>query len=407
MSRPGNQLARTEREEIARGIRLLLRDPLISVHLDPAGFDLVRKRRQPLTAWFDYYCGWRLVVEPRHGYARLIKVRGDAGPSRPARRRRGGRAPFDRRRYTLFCLACAELLATPVTTIGMLARSVVQAAAAETGVPEFDPVRADERSAFVDALKLLEHYGVIAATDGMTDAYLKDADAKVLYRVDTTRIMRLLATPVPPSRTGDDDGWPDPAELAVESRYGGLPPDAEPFDPSANAASTANQRALWARHSLLRRLLDDPVVYRKELTGDQTAFLASHTGRRTVREAAERAGFVLEERAEGLLLVDAEGLATETRFPDDGGPAQVAALLLLDLLAAQGPLSTIRLKQELDAILERFPGWAKAYQSEGGPARLLDDSLDVLALFGLVHRTEGMTLPLPAAARYRVALEDI
>ncbi len=396
MSRSGNQLARREREEIARAIRLLLRDPLISSHLDPAGFDLVRKRRQPLTAWFDYYCGWRLVVEPRHGYARLIKVRGDAGPARPARRRRGGRIPFDRRRYTLFCLACAELLATPVTTIGMLARGIVQAAAAEPDVPEFDPLRADERSAFVDALKLLEHYGVIAATDGMTDTYLRDAEAKVLYRVDTGRITRLLATPVPPSRTEDaDDHWPDPAALAVESRYGD----------AAEEERTGTQRALWTRHSLIRRLLDDPVVYRKELTPDQREYLSSPTGRRVVREAAERAGFALEERAEGLLLVDPEGLSTGERFPDDGTPAKVAALLLLDLLSTHGPLSSIRLRQELDGILDRFPGWAKAYQSSGGPARLLDDALDVLTLFGLVHRSEGMTLPLPAAARYRVALE--
>lgn len=402
MSQTGNQLARQEREEIARAIRLLLRDPLISAHLDPAGFDLVRRRRRPLTAWFDYYCGWRLVVEPRHGYARLVKIRGDAGPTRPARRRRGGGAPFDRRRYTLFCLACAELLATPVTTIGMLARGVVQAAAAEPDVPEFDPLRADERSAFVDALKLLEHYGVLAATDGATDAYLGNADAKVLYRVDTGRITRLLATPVPPFPAGD--GWPDPAHLAAESRYG-LPP-AGADDEAVHAGPTSTQRALWARHSLIRRLLDDPVVYRKELTPDQRAYLASPAGRRTVREAAERAGFVLEDRAEGLLLVDAEGLSTETRFPADGSPARVAALLLLDLLATHGPLSTIRLRQEIDGILERFPGWARVYQSEGGPARLLDDALDILAVFGLVHRTEGMTLPLPAAARYRVALDE-
>lgn len=401
MSSSGNQLARQEREEIARAIRLLLRDPLISAHLDPAGFDLVRRRRRPLTAWFDYYCGWRLVVEPRHGYARLVKVRGDAGSSRPARRRRGGGAPFDRRRYTLFCLACAELLTTPVTTIGMLARSVVQAAAAEPDVPEFDPVRADERSAFVDALKLLEHHGVLAATDGVTDAYLGNADAKVLYRVDTGRITRLLATPVPPFPAGG--GWLDPADLAEESRYGRPPAGAD--GETARAEPTSTQRALWTRHSLLRRLLDDPVVYRKELTAEQRAYLASPTGRRTVREAAERAGLVLEDRAEGLLLVDPEGLSTEARFPDDGSPAKVAALLLLDLLATHGPLSSIRLRQELDGILERFPGWARAYQSAGGPARLLDDALDVLAVFGLAHRTEGMTLPLPAAARYRVALD--
>lgn len=462
MSTLANQLVRAEKEEIARAIRTLLGRPLVSLHDDPAAFDLIRKRRQPLIQWFDYFCGWRLVVEPRQGYARLVKVRSKPGASRPARRRRTTRAPFDRRRYTLLCLCAAELLTSPVTTIGMLAQRVVQAAAVEADVPAFDPVRSDERAAFVDAVKLLEHYGAVTAMDGATDSYLDDEDAKVLYRVDTTRVIRLLAAPVPPSRVaadaqghlavemdskigagrdggvseeevrdrdvllgvgdrdddvlgirdydgdvlsatdpeGDAEGIGDPESdmrgssgvlraLTVEARYGGDEP-------------TETQRNLQARHSLIRRLLDDPVVYRDELTPAQSAYAASLTGRQILRRAAEEAGFVLEERAEGFLLIDGDAVATDTKFPDDGSHAKVAALLMLDLLVTSGPVTVARLDTEAAGLLRRFPQWAKAYQSDGGGPRLAADALEVLTLFGLARRSGDRVAALPAAARYRV-----
>ncbi|MEV4174067.1 TIGR02678 family protein [Nonomuraea sp. NPDC049709] len=410
MSSLANQLVRAEKEEIARAIRTLLGRPLVSLHDDPAAFDLIRKRRQPLIQWFDYFCGWRLVVESRQGYARLVKIGSEPGATRPARRRRTTRAPFDRRRYTLLCLCAAELLTSPVTTIGMLAQRVVQAAAVEADVPAFDPVRNDERAAFVDALKLLEHYGAITAMDGATDSYLDDEDAKVLYRVDTTRVIRLLAAPVPPSRVAaaretaleavpetaleerDPGGGParDPVRaLTVEARYGGDEP-------------TETQRNLWARHSLIRRLLDDPVVYRDELTPAQSAYAASLTGRQILRRAAEEAGFVLEERAEGFLLVDTDAIATDTKFPDDGSHAKVAALLMLDLLVTSGPVTAARLDREAAGLLRRFPQWAKAYQSEGGGPRLAADALQVLTQFGLARVTGDQVAALPAAARYRV-----
>ncbi|GAA1689495.1 hypothetical protein GCM10009733_102350 [Nonomuraea maheshkhaliensis] len=406
MSSLANQLVRAEKEEIARAIRTLLGRPLVSRHDDPAAFDLIRKRRQPLIQWFDYFCGWRLIVEPRQGYARLVKVKTEPGATRPARRRRTTRAPFDRRRYTLLCLCAAELLTSPVTTIGMLAQRVVQAAAVEEGVPAFDPVRSEERAAFVDALKLLEHYGALTAMDGATDAYLDDEDAKVLYRVDTTRVIRLLAAPVPPSRVAaelgghpvadaapmgegaDMVGPPVLAELTFEARYGGDEP-------------TTTQRNLRTRHSLIRRLLDEPVVHRDELTPDQAAYADSLTGRRLLRRAAGEAGFVLEERAEGFLLIDPDGIATDTRFPDDGSHAKVAALLMLDLLVTSGPVTDARLDAEAAGLLRRFPQWAKAYQSDGGGPRLAADALEVLTSFGLARRAGGRIAALPAAARYR------
>ncbi|MGI5291500.1 TIGR02678 family protein [Nonomuraea polychroma] len=389
MSTLANQLVRAEKEEIARAIRTLLGRPLVSLHDDPVAFDLIRKRRQPLTQWFDYFCGWRLVVEPRQGYARLVKVRSEASATRPARRRRTTRAPFDRRRYTLLCLCAAELLSSPVTTIGMLAQRVVQAAGVEPEVPAFDPVRTEERAAFVDALKLLEHYGAVTAMDGTTDSYLGDEDAKVLYRVDTTRVIRLLAAPVPPSRVEAAGGGADLAALTAETRYGGDEP-------------TETQRNLWARHSIIRRLLDEPVLYRDELTHAQSAYAASLTGRQIIRRAAEEAGFVLEERAEGFLLVDSDATATDARFPDDSSHAKVAALLMLDLLVSSGPVTAARFDAEAAELLRRFPQWAKAYQSDGGGPRLAADALEVLMSFGLARHTGDQVTALPAAARYRV-----
>ncbi|MBA9005014.1 TIGR02678 family protein [Thermomonospora cellulosilytica] len=395
MSTWANQLVREEKDEIARGIRLLLGRPLISLHDDPDGFDLIRRRRDMLVKWFDYNCGWRLLVEPRLGYARLVKVRGDADPTRPARRRRSTRAPFDRRRYTLLCMVAAEALSAPVTTIGMLAQRVVQATAVDDAIPAFDPVRGEERAAFVDALRLLEHYGAMTAVDGATDAYLGSAEAKVLYRIDTTRLMRLLATPVAPSRLAPTD-WPDLRDLVVEPRYGMDGADVEGSD---------TQRLLWARHSLIRRLLDDPVVYRDELTPAQAAYAASLTGRKILRQAAEQAGFELEERAEGYLLADPDGLATDTKFPDDGSHAKVTALLLLDQLT-RAPLDTEHLERHTADLLARFPRWAKAYQSEGGPRRLADDAVAVLCRFGLARRAGDTVHALPAAHRYTVQREE-
>jgi uncharacterized protein (TIGR02678 family) len=98
MSNLQNQLVVAEQEDVARGIRLLLRRPLITQATDEEAFDLIRKRQQPLQSWFDYHCGWSLLVEPRLGYARLMKVGVRDDATRPARRLRSEKQPFDRRR---------------------------------------------------------------------------------------------------------------------------------------------------------------------------------------------------------------------------------------------------------------------------------------------------------------------
>lgn len=381
MSNLANQLVIAEREEVARAIRLLLAAPLITARTAPATFDLVRRRQTPVEKWFDYYCGWSLVVEPRLGYARLAKIRVATDPTRPARRHRGGRAPFDRRRYTLMCVVAAELLAIPVTTIGLLADRVVQACAADPALPRFDTASRAERMAFADALRLLESSGAVEVVDGATDAYVDSAAAKVLYRVDATLLMRMPAAPVGASQVAV------PAEevplrfpelltkLSRERRYG----DAD--DEVSDA-----RRNLRLRHSVFRRLVEDPVVHRDELTPAELAYLESPTGGQLLRRAADQAGFVVEERAEGVMLIDPDGLATDSRFPDDSSNAKVAALLLLDrIVSAPGPVAVEQLHGEADALLSRFPKWAKGYRGENGSGKLVADALDVLVAFGLVR----------------------
>jgi uncharacterized protein (TIGR02678 family) len=425
MSNLANQLVIAEREEVTRGIRLLLGRPLITERADPESFEVIRRRKEPLAAWFDYCCGWTLVVEPRLGYARLLKIRSGADASRPARRTRSGRAPFDRRRYVLLCVVAAELLPVSVTTIGLIADRVVQATAADAALPAFDTANRQERTAFADALRLLESYGALLTVDGATENFVESADAKVLYRVDATLLMRLLAAPVGPSRLAiPADDVPSRfddllAELTREQRYGAAADrsgtdrsgtDRSGTDRSGSAGSGTDaavvsdtQRNLWLRHSVLRRLFDDPVLYRDDLTADELSYLASPTGRQILRRAAEQAGFVLEERAEGFLLVDPDGIATDTRFPDDAGTAKVAALLLLEHIAASvGGATPEQLTAETRELLGRFPRWAKAYQSAEGVQRLVSDAVSVLHDFGLVRRAGDRVVARPAAARYRV-----
>ncbi len=396
MSNLSNQLVIAEREDVARCIRRLLSRPVITAASDRETFELICRRREPVTRWFDYYCGWPVVVEPRLGYVRLRKVVAEPGPRRPARRLRSGRAPFDRRRYTLLCAVAAELHTMPATTIGMLADRVRQATSADPDVPTFVTAEHRERRAFVDVIGLLEHWSVLTTLDGTTDAFLESRDAKVLYDVDTELLMRLLAAPQSPSRVA----WPHDrgfsgavGELATEPRYG-IPGE----------EVTPTQAGLAARHRLFRRLVDDPVVYWEDLPDEERRYAATPTGRRFMREAADRAGLVLEEQAEGAMMIDPDSLATDTTFPDDTANAKVAALLLLERLVVAdgaGGMSVQQLRADAGTLLARFPHWARSYRGADGTARLVSDALGVLEDFALVRVDGPHVVARPAAYRYR------
>src|ERR1700744_1442038 len=107
----GLHQVRYAREEFSTALRALLMTPLMtSAHPD---FTAVRRHCETLREWFARETGWILNVE--RDCARLFKRPADLlDPTR-------GFPDYDRRRYVLFCLACAVLeRADPQITLRVL-----------------------------------------------------------------------------------------------------------------------------------------------------------------------------------------------------------------------------------------------------------------------------------------------
>jgi uncharacterized protein (TIGR02678 family) len=128
-----------------------------------------------------------------------------------------------------------------------------------------------------------------------------------------------------------------------------------------------------------------------------------------VRQAAQAAGYVLEERAEGLLAVDPDALATDQSFPAEGSVVRQTALLLLDVLLGAAPeaVAAQTLVDHVAARLDAHPDWARTYQSEGGAYRLAHEALDVLLVFHLAAVEDAAVRALAAAARYAVGPAEV
>jgi uncharacterized protein (TIGR02678 family) len=107
---------------------------------------------------------------------------------------------------------------------------------------------------------------------------------------------------------------------------------------------------------VLSRLCNDPVLHRADLAEDELAYVSSLTERQVWYRSVEQVGFLLQERAEGFLLVDPDGLATDVRFPDDTATVRVAALLLPEpLCATPAGMLPEQLAEAGAGPLRRFP----------------------------------------------------
>ncbi len=377
-------------------IRLLLRSPLLDAEAQPDEFRLVARHQTWLVSWFEESCGWRLTVDTTSGFARLAKRASSIDVSRPLQRSRGSKAPFDRRRYQLLCLIAAELVRHPVTTVGFLAGAITPDA-------RLDSSKRSERSAFVDALNALIERGALRPSGGDVESFVESDQANALLTADTVRLHHLLVAGLAPSALDPElDTEAATHTLLRESRYGEAATDYH--------GTTEEQRLRWARHQLARRLLDDPVVHLDELSDGEREYLASPSGRRWLRDRVTAAGFEWESRGEGLLAIDPDGIATDDRFPAPHGNVHQCALLLIDrfvMVDADGVRSLGRLSEadvfhEVERLLERVPGWAKAFREGAGPRQLARETIDLLCGFGLLRReSDGTFSARPVLARYR------
>lgn len=376
--------------------RRLLASPFVGQRADPEGYAAVLRHRRDLAEWFAEHAGWQLVVDETGGFARLHKTPSHRDATRPPTCGHDHR-PFDRRRYTLLCLALAVLdEGRGQTTLRQIAEGVTAASRGRAGLDEFDATRHAERRALVDALRHLVTLEVLRERDGDATGYALGGAGDVLYDVEERRIAQLIAAPSSPSLTDGPDGLP------VE-----VYPDTEEGERTR------------ARHRVMRRLLDDPVVYYDDLNDVERGWIHHALGH-VHRILEDDVGLLVERRAEGLAAVDPARELSDEVFPDGGSTVKHAALLLAERLtdlarsqprAAEGgapPPPPVIPEPELALWTAQFAqeigvrsGW-RTLGSDGpeSAAALAQEALALLARFGLVRRVEGGWQPRPAIARF-------
>lgn len=368
-------------------LRRLLRSPLLSRRQGGENLRLIVRHRDWLANWFAQHAGWTLIVDAASGFARLHKVSARLEPWRPAEP--AGRLPFDRRRYVLLCLTLAALdECSGQITLRVLAESVERQSAAGAGLTPFQPAHLAERRAFVDVLRLLLQLGVLSVRDGETERYLSSQEGDALYDVHEGLLGQMPAAPVAPSLAGS-------FHKMREETY----------------AETEDGARRRARHQVVRRLLDDPVLYWEDLASREREWL-EHSLAYVTRILGE-AGLMVERRKEGLAAIDPDGELTDRRFPDGGSTVKHAALLLAEYLTGRGrgnDTAPILATRELEALVGRLCedygrrcGWRKEYLEEDGARRLTIHTLEFLASLQLVRKEPEGWRPLPAIARFAAA----
>ncbi|MDT0443793.1 TIGR02678 family protein [Streptomyces johnsoniae] len=373
--------------ERQRAARALLRRPLLRAHGAGAEeFRLVRQHGAELRAWFDRNTGWPLRIDAET--ARLRKLPGSHGnATHPAREASRGASPFTRRRYVLLCLALAALeRGESQIVLGRLAEQVVLEAAdpalSAAGI-SFTLEDKEEKADLVAVVRLLMDLGVLVRVAGDESAYLQAA-GDALYDVERRVLAGLLATPRGPSTV---------AVRGFEERLAALAAEA-----ALDSDELRNRRL---RHTLTRRLLDDPVLYFDELTEAEAAYLTGQRGAIT-RRITELTGLIPEIRAEGMAMVDPDDELTDVRMPEQGTHGHIT-LLLAEYLAARRTATTDELKQRVRGLAAEHGGyWSKSAREPGAEGELVAQAVAKLRALRLVEQVPDGVTARPALARYAV-----
>lgn len=383
-------------EEFREAVRALLSQPLMPP--SHAAFACVRRHADNLVDWFARETGWRLDVD-RDG-VRLFKRPGDLGSSVR------GFPDYDRRRYIVFCLACAALeRADAQITLRLLGEQVLSLAAD----PEltaagftFSLATQGERRELVAVCRTLLDLGILLLVAGEEDAYVRGGDhrADALYDVRRRMLAGVLA-----AMRGPSTFRPEAAPSSVSDRVQALTEEV--------VIDNDEGRRTAIRHRLARRLLDDPVVYVDELDEDALTYYMVQRGPMASR-LADAAGLVVEQRAEGLALVDPDGALTDIPMPAEGTEAHVT-LLVAELLADR--TRTARAAVEAEPTFDDIAGhvasakqtfgkyWRKSALVAGSETELAGIAIAKLESLRLLVREGDRIRALPAIARF--SLGDI
>lgn len=396
VSREVGEFSQLVEEERQRALRTMLRYPLLVAdapeHRDL--FATVRRHADHLLAWFSRYPGWSFEIGSE--CARLYKTPATLRDStRPARNPHDDE-PLSRRRYILLCLALAVLVRSErQISLGELARGILGAitddpAFANRGIV-FDLEQIDSRRDLVAVLRVLLAWRAVVLVDGETERFAQRRDVDALYDVRHHIVFRLLACRRPPSSIQEHDFAARLGALVVEP-----------------AIADDIQRSTRVRAALVRRLLDDPVLYPEEdLSTEERDYLAKQRPH-LLPVLARSTGLHVEDRADGLALADPSGDCTDLGLPETGTEGHATLLVAEHLggrrLAAPGSLVPIQAIEEFlaDEAAKHRRFWAKEFTQPGSQRALARIVLPRLAGLGLIRVLDAGTLVvMPAIHRYR------
>ena len=373
-----------------RCVRALLRHPLLTPGgPDQQAFVLARRHAAWLGDWFASQAGWTVYAD--HAVVRLKKIPGELSD---ASRGAATKVPFGRRRYVLACLALAALeRAEAQVTLGWLVERVVSLAAdpvlGDAGIT-FTLDTQEERRDLVAVARLLLDAGVLARVAGDEQAFIASI-GDALYDVNRRVLASMLVT---------RRGASTVTETTFTGRMRALVAEPRP--------ETEEARNREIRHRLVRRLLDDPVLYYADLSDEERAYLSGQRGL-LLRRLADATGFIPEVRAEGIALLDPTGDATDLGMPEEGTDGH-ATLLLAEYLAAAlrerpgTPVRVAELHQHVAVLARQHkPHWRKGAADPGAERELTAGALRRLSALSLIRRDGDQVTPLPALARYGYA----
>ena len=349
--------------DLRAAARHLAQHPLMLSESDPDTFRLVRRYEHELDRWFTQRFGYRLEVTA--DTARLYKstvvvtrraLRTAAEPGRP----------FSVREYTMLALSLAAVAAGPsIISLRDLLHEI-RSAATEAGVPVTEAIL--DRRALVAALKWMIRHGAASEAHDRVDRYATDSEADAVLRIRPDRVAMLPLPVLARSETVED--LLDRSELRQSSL-----------------------RA-WMRSALL----EEPVLYRSDLSDDEWAELRRRLGEES-SIFDEMFGLRLEARAEGVAAIDPDDGMTDSKFPRSGTVAH-AALLLINRLTEAGSDSVA-----LCEVVETVASLAEEHrrywsQLADDPDRLTDAALELLQDHRLTDTCGETVRLLPAAWRY-------
>lgn len=387
-----------EQEERRDAIAALLARPLLTGEVtDAEDLRLVRLHSEWLKKWFQRWPGWSLIITA--DMARLRKhpsPRSDSTRGLVDRDDAQQRSLFTRRKYALLCVVLATLeneqRQTTIKQVAAKTEIVVRldGQLAELAF-EFDTKLLAHRRELVAVMRFLQERCVLMLIDRDDLGYVQ-SQSDCLYRIGRSALSSMLCS----IRGASTIPRTDVNELIRQLNFVEVP----------EAPQAQNEEL---QHCLVRRLLDDPVMYFDELTPREYEYF-NMQGERILKELRSVTGLEVERRAEGVALLTPIAAWTDLGLPESGTRGH-ATLLLAEWFGARLRECTeiecriaheevFRFIQELAGKLQSR--WRKNAGTKEGIHQIYQDAIEILQSLSLIDVRDDCVIPRPAVARYRL-----